>query len=74
MSATDSTLDDGVDWVFEIDQAMSGKGTWFTSRLLRLFTRADGVNRAKLGTAFPEELAAFYRWQNSTGEFSGGPR
>ena len=59
----------GTDWVFEIDQAMSGAGTWFTSRLLRLFTQADGINQAKLGTAFPDEFAAFTRWQNSTGEF-----
>lgn len=60
----------GIDWRFEIDEAMSERGTWFTSRLLRLMTQADGINRAKLGTAFPEELAAFERWQNGTGEFS----
>ena len=52
-------------WQFEIDQAMSGKGDWFTSRLLRLISRADPGNIAKIRLGFPEEVAAWERWQAS---------
>ena len=57
------------DWAFELDEAMSGRGDWFTSHLLRLISKADLVHRAKRGLAFPEAVAAFERWQAGSGEF-----
>ncbi len=61
--------DDGRDWAFELDEATSGRGDWFTSHLLRLIAKADLVHRTKLRVAFPEAVDAFERWQASSGEF-----
>ena len=59
------TYDSTTDWPFEIDMAMSGKGDWFTSHLLRLISKADVFNRQRLRRAFPEAVAAWDRWQAS---------
>lgn len=56
-------------WKFEMERAMSGKGDWFTSHLLRLIAKADLVNREKIREGFPEEVAAYERWLASEGEF-----
>lgn len=57
-------------WKFEMERAMSGKGDWFTSHLLRLIAKADPVNRERLRMGFPDEVAAYERWLNSEGEFT----
>ena len=57
------------DWCFEIEMAMSGRGDWFTSHVLRLISKADALNRGRLRAAFPDHVAAWDRWQASTGEF-----
>ncbi len=59
-----------MDWVHEIEAAMSGRGTWFTSHLLRLIAKADAQNRESIRLGFPEHVAAWDRWQASTGEFA----
>ncbi len=61
---------DSTGWVFEIEAAMSGRGDWFTSHLLRLISKADSVNRGYLRQGFPDHVAAWERWQASTGEFA----
>ena len=58
------------DWPHEIEAAMSGRGDWFTSHLLRLIAKADEENRQKIRLGFPEHVDAWERWQASTGEFA----
>lgn len=41
-----------------IDIILNGHGDWFTAQLLRLITKADMANRAKLSVVFPEEVKA----------------
>lgn len=57
-------------WKFEMERAMSGKGDWFTSHLLRLIAKADLMNRERLRMGFPDHVAAYERWLASEGEFS----
>ena len=38
------------------------RGDWFTSRLFKLWQTADGINREKLHTGFPYEIAIFTWW------------
>lgn len=58
------------DWPFEMKQAMSGKGTWFTSHLLRLIAKADPYNKAKIKLGFPEHVDAYERWMTDKDEFA----
>jgi hypothetical protein len=48
-----------------IGKIINGRGDWFTCELLRLIAKATPDNRAKLASAFPEEVAAYENWFNS---------
>lgn len=42
-----------------------GGATNFTAMLFDLIAKADTNNKAKLGRAFPVEVAAYLEWHNS---------
>ncbi len=52
----------------EVDAAI-GTGTWFSSHLIRLIFKADGVNRELLRGPFPDHVAAYDRYMDQTGEW-----
>ena len=54
--------------VYEI---LSGAGSWFGAKLLRLIADADGENRAKLGEAFPNAVSAYWDWYKKEGRYAG---
>ena len=39
-----------------VSQILSGHGTWFTAKLMRLIATSDLQNRAKLAVSYPEEV------------------
>ncbi len=48
-----------------IGDIIAGQGGWFSARLLRLIANADRTNRARIESAFPDEVEAFERWRRS---------
>jgi len=61
---------DAIIWRHEMESAMSGHGTWFTSHLLRLIAKADHENMERIRLGFPASVAAYERWQSSSGEWA----
>ena len=57
-------------WPKELEAAMNGSGTWFSSHLLRLIEKADSDNRELIRLGFPDHVAAFNRWHAHEGEFA----
>ena len=54
-------------WDIEnVERILGGHGDWFTARLLRLIARADGQNRARLASGFPQEVALVERFLGRT--------
>ncbi len=49
-----------------------GSGDWFTVGLLRLMSKSDGGNYARLKMVFPAEAEAFEWWQSGAWEDSRG--
>jgi hypothetical protein len=47
-----------------IEEILQGEGTWFTAQLMRLISKSDKNNRAKLALGFPKEVDAIneYQW------------
>ena len=41
---------------------LAGQGDWFSAHLLRLISRADAYNLAKLRLIFPDHVAAYESW------------
>ena len=58
-----------MNWKFEMEMALSKKGDWFTSDLLRLIAKSDMYNREALRVAYPDHVAAFERFVKREGEF-----
>ncbi len=48
-----------------INEIMAGRGDWWSAQLLRLFSKADPDNRAKLALAFPEHALLWSTWYTS---------
>lgn len=46
-----------------IEDILKGHGDWFTAKLLRLISKADFENRAKLRLGFSEEVLAVERYE-----------
>jgi len=52
---------------FDLDQIVNGadKQTNFTTQLLKLILKADGLNRVKLALAFPNAVSTVALWQET---------
>ena len=46
----------------EIIENRGERWSWFACHLLRLIGKADDQNRARLRSAFPDEVAAYEDW------------
>lgn len=57
------------DWYMEVEEAISGRGDWFSSHLIRLIFKADGFNRELLRSPFPDHVAAYDRYMAQTDEW-----
>lgn len=52
------------DWDREnLDKILTGYGTWFNAKLLRLISDADQPSRVLLHKGFPEQVEAVHRYQ-----------
>jgi hypothetical protein len=47
-----------------IGKIIKGNGDWFTAQLLRLCAKADKQNLERIRKGFPEEVAAYQKWQS----------
>jgi hypothetical protein len=47
-----------------LQAVLSGHGTWFTAKLLRLISRSDRSKMEQMHLAFPEEVELVYQYQN----------
>lgn len=48
----------------KLSDILSGYGTWFTAKLLRLISQSDRNKMEQMHKAFPEEVELVYRYQN----------
>jgi len=55
------------------EDLLLGSGDWFHAYLARLIAKADAMNRERIRLGFPDEVAAFERWQR-TGNAMEAPR
>ena len=56
----------------DLANILSGRGSWFHAKLLRLISTADQEHRRKLYTAFPEEVDAVHKFQTGKDYTSDG--
>jgi|10_taG_2_1085330.scaffolds.fasta_scaffold06333_5 hypothetical protein len=54
----------------QLGEILGGYGNHFTAELLRLISKADSGNRAKLSSVFPEEVEAVNLFQRGAGDDS----
>lgn len=47
-----------------IGEILAGYGDWFSADLIRLICKADGGNRGKLQSVYPEHVQAYLDYYN----------
>lgn len=47
---------------------IAGGGDWFDAHLLRLISKADRMNRERLRSIYPEQVAAYETWFDAPAE------
>ena len=65
MTIDDSFFDESrIEHIMNIDIPawQSGRGDWFTVRLLSLIAKADVMNQSRIQDGFPDEVEAYQRW------------
>lgn len=57
----------------DIGRLLHPDANWFTAELIKLIHKADLVNRARLFTAYPEEVTAYVKWADEPMPGGDGP-